>query len=77
MSHKKTMEVVAELASEGCTYWRLISALRGGKIVPLPGRDSSGDMIWSPESIASLGVALKTDLRRKRNKPTVAEAAAK
>jgi len=62
---RKTLDVVAELAADGCTYWKLVSALRSGKIVPLPARDCSGDFIWSDEDIERVRVALRTDLRRK------------
>jgi len=65
---RKTMDVVTELADEGCTYWRLVSAMRGGKITPLPARDCSGDFIWSDEDLERARAALQTDLRRKKAK---------
>lgn len=61
---KKTREVVQEL---GTSYWSLVSALRGGKIDPLPAKDASGDLTWSAEDVARARAALSIDRRLKKS----------
>ena len=47
----------------GITYHRLISLLRSEKILP-PGKDSSGDYLWSDHDLAAAREALAVDRRK-------------
>jgi hypothetical protein len=57
---RKTPVAVEEL---GTTYHKLIGLLRFKKISP-PGRDSSGDYVWTDEDIERARQALATGRRR-------------
>jgi hypothetical protein len=59
--YRKTPVAVRELNT---TYHRLIGLVRFNKITP-PGRDSSGDYLWSDADLAAAREALKVDHRRK------------
>ena len=63
---RKTTVAVRELAT---TYHRLIGLIRFGKIDPIPGRDSSGDYLWSDEDMQRARQALAAlDAARKPRK---------
>jgi hypothetical protein len=64
-AHGVKTPVAARLV--GATYWRLVTAMRGGKITPLPAKDSSGDFIWTEADLERARQALAIDLRRTRS----------
>jgi hypothetical protein len=66
--HLKTSQAIRSL---GTTYYRLISALRCGKLPP-PAKDCSGDFIWTPKDIENARRALAVDLRRRKREAVTA-----
>jgi hypothetical protein len=64
VTHLKTREVLAVLG--GVSYYRLVSALRGGKISPPPAKDASGDYVWTEEDVDRARQALARDGRKER-----------
>jgi hypothetical protein len=62
---KKTREILPELGP-GVTYYKLISALRSGKISPPPAKDCSGDFAWTEADVERARQALARDLRKER-----------
>ena len=61
MNVRKTPIAVRELNT---TYYRLIELIRGNKITP-PGKDTSGDYLWSDEDLERARQALEAKQRRK------------
>lgn len=53
---RKTPAVAKEL---GIRYSRIVSALRYGKLDP-PGKDTSGDFVWTDADVARLKEALQS-----------------
>jgi hypothetical protein len=64
VERKKTREILPELGP-GATYYRLVSALRSGKLDPPPAKDCSGDFAWTEADVEWARQALARDLRRK------------
>jgi hypothetical protein len=60
LPYLKTQAAVLEL---GTTYHRLIGLIRFRKIAP-PGRDSSGDYVWTSEDLERARLALLIDRRK-------------
>jgi hypothetical protein len=54
MPYRKTTAAAQEL---GVPYWRLVGLMRYGKITP-PGRDTSGDFVWTDADMARARAAL-------------------
>lgn len=71
MLYRKTTAAAAEL---GVPYWTLINLLRYHKIAP-PGRDTSGDFVWTDEDMARAREALATGRRPRRETAVAGEAA--
>jgi hypothetical protein len=61
MPYLKSRAVATELA---ISYYRLFELIRSGKLTP-PGKDSSGDYIWTPEDVDRARQALAVGRRRK------------
>ena len=66
----KTREALTVLRADfPClTYPGLMSAIRNDKIPP-PGKDISGDFVWTDEDIGRARAALACDRRLKANRP--------
>ena len=62
MTRLKTMAVAAEL---GVPYHRIFGLLRSGKIVP-PGKDTSGDYIWTERELEMARRALAASRQRSK-----------
>lgn len=61
MQQLKTSQVARQL---GTPYHRIASALRAQKLSP-PGKDFSGDFVWTEADVEALRQALAEDRRRK------------
>ena len=61
--YSKTQAVVRQL---GVAYHRLLSAMRNGKINPLPSKDISGHYAWTPDDVERARQALARDGRCER-----------
>jgi hypothetical protein len=71
MPYRKTTAAAQEL---GVPYWRLIGLMRYGKITP-PGRDTSGDFVWTDADMARARAALASG-RGRHGEPALSEEAA-
>jgi hypothetical protein len=66
MPYRKTTAAAQEL---GVPYWRLIGLMRYGKINP-PGRDTSGDFVWTDADMDRARAALAR-ARRLHTRPAL------
>ena len=59
MSSMTTLPLKTPAAARalGVTYWRLVSAIRCGRLAP-PAKDSSGDFVWTEEDLERARAAL-------------------